>query len=166
MKKQQKEGQSQSDVKIALATKAKEIKDLISNAENSLPAGRLWQKTKEALSGGGVTEENRRNSVRNKIKPLLDLGLYDTSRRILSSRGYGLEESESLINELPEGANKTLATFPQSRKYSKIGHIGKSGYFGDKEFYTPQEREVLDSNMSQVFKDDPSDKFNSTETGI
>jgi|GEM_PF-6969655 hypothetical protein len=164
-----KEGQSQSDIKIALATKAKQVKDQISNLENGLPAGRLWQKTKESATGNKISDEHRINSIKNKVQPLLDMGLYDTTRRILSDKNYGPVEIESIISSLPEGAKKNLATFPAlkrgqgSNKNLSITqalpwpmNTIASAISSDNQEYNPEQIAATNDMISKVFKDDPS----------
>lgn len=112
------DSKSDADFKRLLAKEAEKFKNSISNIERSLDAPR-WHQIKTKLEGKGKSADEAASDMRVLLKPLLDLGLYDKARRLLSSKGFYPEESEKIINELPEQAKSIFNTLPKvSERYS------------------------------------------------
>lgn len=152
------QGLSQSDIDRKIAQDATKFKNQLASIQRSLPPKRLLSRVKEKVLGTGREEEKQINSIRFKLKPLLDQGLYDTARNALSEVGYGPEEREQIISSLGEEAKKGLAAFPVVKepylgaKRAILGDI----YGGDAGPLKPKDQEKFEKNISDILKADPS----------
>jgi hypothetical protein len=156
------EGKSEADIDRALAKEATQFKNRISNAQKSVPPKRLLSSIGSALSGTSRLPEKEQNSLRASIKPLLDEGLNDTARSILSEKGYFPEEQESVITDLPEGAKKSLATFPKvvSTKKEVPYLSAQAKMISDKEpKYSDDQKEMFFDTFNDILQKDPSVNF-------
>jgi len=166
------EGKSEADIRRSIAEKATNFSKMISNVENSIPRKGLGETVKRGALGTNRSEEKIQTGIKIKLKPLLDMGLYDTARNLLSKLDYQPEEREALITELPEGTNKILASFPKI-DLPKVEKGGVKSIFPTtaassakkdvmrpisepQDTYTPQQIEQINSTVSNVFKTDPS----------
>lgn len=148
---------SESELKKNLALDAKNFTNRLSRVEKSLPPrNRLGTKIKDALLGTGRESEKVRNSIRLDVQSLLDEGLYDTSRQLLSNAGYYPEEIEGIISELGEGSKKALAELPKMNKISVPLGVFQKKYQNPEEKYSPEQLGDISSSMEKAFKEEPS----------
>lgn len=110
------QGKSEGDINRFLATEAKNFKNTISNVKSDLSAPRTQNNLHRKFLQSSKDSEQAANDLRVKLKPLLDLGLYDTSRNLLSELGYYPEEREQTINPFGERLNVLMNKVPKSEK--------------------------------------------------
>ena len=115
------EGKSEADIERTIAKEATNFANTISNIRTDLSAPRTYNQLHRKFLGNQKDFESAANDLKVKIKPLLDLGLYDTARNLLSELGYYPEERESVINPLSEKVNTTLSLVPKAKKRTEIG---------------------------------------------
>lgn len=143
---------TEADLKKQAALEAKKFTNQIASVAKSLPPKRAFTRIKEGILGSGRTPEKVRESIRIKLKPLLDEGLYDTARDLLSKVGYQPEERESILSSLGESTKKELATFPVNGK----SFTEKAGFrIGPKELDENQQL-ILKDSLKKIFTEDPS----------
>jgi hypothetical protein len=84
---------------------------------------------------------------------LLNEGLYDTARNLLSELGYHPEERESIIASLGEGPKKALAEMPKIEVKKEPSF--KKGYLTvDEVPLTGAQQAIIKNNMTKAFKGD------------
>lgn len=162
---------SEAQIKAKLFKDAKDLKDAISNIESSPKPKRAWTKAAQKSLGTGREAENEERAIRNKLKPLLEMGLYDESRVALAKTGRYPEEIESLVTSQGENTKRVLAEFipikkvkaPQKEAFSPvdpyeiISNIGKPWQvFVPKEIYKPQDIQNFGQNLGATLQNDPS----------
>lgn len=140
----------QSEIQREIALKVKNFKNTIANVKEGIKAPRIGTKLAESLLGESVSDEERRNGIKVKLKPLLDQGLYDTARNLLSQLNFGPEERESIISNLGENAKKTLSTLPKF----KSGRA--TDYSEDFQTTNPEEIQRFQGNLNEVLQNDPT----------
>lgn len=148
-----KESRSEADTERFLSKEAVKFKNQISNIKESIEPRRLLSGWKQDLLGTDRKSERAREDIRIKLKPLLDQGLYDTSRNLLSELGYYPEEREEIITSLGESAKRELAAFPnleRKTKYKTYPHPHNE----PQPLNEDQQEQVVDS-MRNIFKNDP-----------
>lgn len=146
------EGMSEGDIDRTMSKEAAKFKNTIANLEKTIEPSRLFSGIKKKLLGTEREKEKEYSSIRNQLKPLLDEGLYDTARSILSEKGYYPEERESIISTLGEGPRKTLAEMPSLPvKKSVI-----PGVPAEQEPLTEKQAEMFQNNLFQALKSDPA----------
>lgn len=146
---------SEADINRYLSKEAINFKDTIANIKKSIPPMRIGSKIKSHILGNDRAAEKARDDIRIKLKPLLDEGLYDTSRNLLSELGYHPEEREGILSDLGEGAKKALVEMPNMKKATKLKGPAIANYFEEQPFSDVQNN-VIKENMSNVFKNDPA----------
>lgn len=149
---------SSAEMDRKLAIEARNFKNKIASVKNSLPAKRAWNRLSQGILGKGRDAEKARDSIRLKLKPFLDEGLYDTARNLLADRGYAPEERESIISNLGELTKKNLASLPDVKPLaSKFFR----GYDPENVTYrafknNPEGQRAFTDNMKEVLKSDPA----------
>jgi len=146
---------SEADINKQISRQVSNFKDAISKVRESAPAPRLFQKGKEFFTGEGKTFDQRKNDLRLKLKPLLDAGMYDTSRKLLSELEYYPEERESILTDFSENAKKALANIPNYEKSDKK-LIPYPGAPISEENYTPEDLSKIREGIRSVFTVDPN----------
>jgi len=111
-----KRGESEAETDRYLAKEAKKYKNTIVNAEKDLSAPRLHNAITRGLDGTYKELEKASSDIRKHIQPLIDLGLFDKARNILSEKGYGIEEREAIINPLGMQSQAILNQIPVQQK--------------------------------------------------
>jgi hypothetical protein len=76
-------------------------------------APRLQNAVTRAMNGTYKNFEKASADVRQHLKPILDMGLYDFARDLLADKGYGLEERDMIINPLSERSKTVLNKVPE-----------------------------------------------------
>ncbi len=159
---------SEADIKKELAKEAKNLKNKVSLLQDSPPPKRAWTKAGNKLLDTGREKEQEEKAVKIRLKPLLDLGLYDTARLALNEIGYYPEEVENLITTQGENTKKTLAQLSPIKKDKEVpkkkwdiesidilSNTLSPSIFPKKQ-YDPQDINKFRDNLSQVLKNDPS----------
>lgn len=114
-------GDSEAEIDRYLAKEAVKFKNAMVNTEKDMSAPRLHNMIGRAANGTYKDLKQAGDDLRSHLKPLLDLGLYDTARNLLSNQGYGPEERDAIINPLNERANIALNRIPSVKKIFKPG---------------------------------------------
>jgi len=134
-----------------MAVDAKNMKNQVSSIEKALPPKRFYTVAKEKLLGTGRSAEKTRESIRLKLKPLLDDAQFDTARTLLKNRGYGPEEAEAIVSNLSNETKKNLQGFEPIKK----------GAFHDDPSYRAfkegsPEAQKFGQNLQQTMQADPA----------
>lgn len=106
-------GKSEADIDRSLALKAKNFSDQIATIKKEASAPRLYNYINKAFQGNYKNAEQSASDLRIKLKPLLDMGLYDTARNLVSSLGYYPEEVDMTVNPLGEREKIALNKVPK-----------------------------------------------------
>lgn len=155
------EGGTEAQIERKLSEEARKFKNTIANVKKSIPPSRLTERAKQKALGTERDFDKTKNDIRLKLKPLLDEGLYDTSRNLLSELGYHPEEREAIIADLGENARKTLAQFPKLEKTFTKGAAGfvaetKYGIPSAEKQYSPEDSERIYSTIRDIMNAEPS----------
>jgi len=137
---------SEADFKRALAKEAEKFKNSISKVENSLDHPRWW-KLNQNLMGKGKTSDQAASDMRSLLKPLLDLGLYDKSRRLLTEKGFYPEEIEKVINPIDTRTESFLNSTP---KASEVYTDSRGGHMPIERVYSEADRKNLTSSLKDI----------------
>jgi len=105
-------GMSEAEINRYLANEAKNFKNSIANVKKEISAPRLYNSIHRAATGTYKNFEKAAADVRQHLKPLLDLGLYDEARNILTEQGYAPEERDMIINPISERGKTSLNKVP------------------------------------------------------
>ena len=114
-------GDSEAEIDRYLSKEADKFKNMMVNVQKDMSAPRLHNMIARAANGTYKDLKQSGDDLRSHLKPLLDLGLYDTARDLLSNQGYGPEERDAIINPLNERANIALNRISSSKKASNQG---------------------------------------------
>jgi hypothetical protein len=157
-------GKSESEINRELAKDAADFANTLINVKNGVKARGLLTAIKGSLLGSDRAVEKSIEDNRIKIKPLLDEGLFDTARMIISDKGYYPEEVEATITDLGENSKKSVANLPDMKtttKSQKTAGIGVAIPGGQptptqKRIYTPEESQQIKNNIKETLTSDPS----------
>jgi hypothetical protein len=108
-----KKGKSEAEINRSLATKAKNFSDQIAAIKKDASAPRLFNSIGRAANGTYKDLESSIEDLRVKLKPILDMGLYDTARNLVSGLDYYPEEVEMTVNPLAEREKVLLNKVPK-----------------------------------------------------
>ncbi len=163
---------SEAEIKAKLFEDVKNIKDKLSNVESSPKPKRAWTKLGQKSLDTGREAEKEEIAIRNKIKPLLDMGLYDETRVALAKTDRYPEEIESLVTSLGENANRVIAELsplkkvkaPKKEQFSTpptidsfLTNTGQPWKrFIKEEVYTPEDMQKFGQNLEAAIQNDPS----------
>lgn len=117
-----KKGKSEADINAFIDKEAEKISHSIKNIQSSPSPNRSHNKLYRALNGSYRNFDKAAEDMRKNIQPLIDLGLYDFARNLVSTAGYYPEEREMIVNPLSEKVQSTFNSLP-------FGGSGKSGSF-------------------------------------
>jgi hypothetical protein len=158
------DGEDEARIDRTMAEDARKYKNTIANVKRSLGPERFG--STQSILGKSRDSEKKRLDLRLKLSPLLDEGQFDTARNLLSELGYGPEERESIITDLPESARKSIAEFPKLDKKGKSFppvtsgkfkfDAPKSSLFEMPTEYTTEQKQLIDTVVSDTLKNDPS----------
>lgn len=152
------QGKSEAEINRYLATEAKNFKNTIANVQKDLSAPRSYNQFHRKFLGTAKDFDQASKDLRVKLKPLLDLGLYDTSRKLLSDLGYYPEERESTINPFSERLNTTMNRVPKAEGVNRPEAVGAGqipSLTMPKE-YSPAHKENIKSGLMELQKADPN----------
>lgn len=150
------QNKSEADIERLAAGEARKYKNLISQISNDIPAQRVQNRPVMKLLGTSKSEEQARNDLRVKLKPLLDAGLYDKARSILSERGYMPEEREMIISNLGENALKTMSQMPSLQPREGAFQRAANKALFKENTYDPEQIQSFKQNLQDVLTKDPS----------
>jgi len=149
---------SPAEARKSLAKKAAQFKNKVSAIENSIGPRRLFSGIVQDISGTGREEEKVNRAMREKLKFLHDQGLFDTERKLLSGLGYYPEEVESLVSNLPENTQKTIAQLPEFKKeYTEKPKLSaaRAGKL-PKLIHKPEDLEKIKGSIENILTSDPN----------
>jgi len=152
------QGKSEGDIDRAIAIEATKFRNVIKGVEDSMSAPRVLNKFQRDFLGNEKSFNQAASDLRVKLKPLLDEGLYDTSRNILEKLGYYPEERESIVHPLSDIAKTSLKSIPSAKK-ERIEEGLTGGRIPSITMpykYDENQKQNLISNLSDVFKQDPN----------
>lgn len=153
------QGKSEADINRFLAKEATNFKNTISNVEKDMSAPRIQNEFQRKFLGTNKDFNQASNDLRVKLKPILDLGLYDTARNLLTKLGYYPEERESIINPMSERLNTLMNKVPQAqyiRKPEAVGYPGQVPSITMPREYPPNQKENIKSGLMDLKKADPN----------
>jgi hypothetical protein len=154
------EGKSEADIDRHLAVEAKNFKNMYSNIEKDLSAPRLQNQMQRSFLQSAKDFDQSSADLRVKLKPLLDLGLYDTARNLLTNLGYYPEERETIINPMSERQKTVLNRVPKAEKIYKeelgTGLMGNVPSFQRPYSYNPHEIDNIKSGLNDLKEADPN----------
>lgn len=119
------QGKSEAEINQYLAKEAVKFKNVIAGVKSDLSAPRSYNAFHRKFLGSKKDFDEASKDLRSQLKPILDLGLYDTARNLLSEQGYYPEERESIINPMSERQQIAMNKIPQVKRIFKPG-IGGS----------------------------------------
>lgn len=151
------ENASEADIERLAAGEARKYKNMVSKVSNDISASRSFNRPFQQLMGTSKSAESARNDLRLKIKPLLEAGLYDKARNVLSERGYDPEEREMIISNLGENSEKLVNRMPKMTLSEGVSL--KKGFpetVPMEQRYNPQQIPVFKQNLNDVLQADPA----------
>ncbi len=147
------QSKSEAEIDKYLATEAKIFKNTISNVESDITAPRLQNKLQREFLGTEKDFNRAAQDLRVKLKPILDLGLYDTARLLLDKQGYYPEERETIINPFSDRMNTLMNKVPSAPKEGpKVG----TGRFGVTYEKPKVDLENIKTGLVDLKKADPN----------
>jgi len=154
------QGKSQADIKRILAKEATKFKNNISNIEKALNAPRIQNQLTRSILGTHKTLEQAEKDARAQVKPLIDEGLYDTSRTLLSKAGFYPEERERIVfGEINPEVKKAVDSIAKP-SYLETKPAAMRKYQGSVKSYAPESIENLKQNISQVWGQGENNNMN------
>lgn len=140
---------SEADIERLAAAEARKYKNMISKVSQDIPASRVYNRPFQDLMGTSKSAEKARKDLRVKVQPLLDAGLYDKARSLLSGRGYYPEEREMIVSDLGENSLKTISQLPKASGTAASNY--EDGYSGGQESIN-----IIKNNIKEMLQSDPS----------
>lgn len=153
------QNKSEADIQRALATEAKNFKNMISKVKNSIPPARSYNRAYQSAMGTSRENEKRQADARIKVEPLLKEGLYDTARNLLADVGYYPEEREGIVSSLGENTVKSINQMPRIWNEKEMGILERQGRKfqpNPRPNYTPEKQEIFTQNLAQTLQNDPA----------
>ena len=148
---------SEADFDRTIAKEATKFKNTITNVKKDLSAPRVQNFLHRKFMGTHKDFQNASNDLKVKLKPILDLGLYDTARNLLNELGYYPEERESVINPLTDRSSSTFNTLPKAEKVAKIRQVtGQSVPLPPEISYTESDRGNVRDGILNILKNEPN----------
>jgi hypothetical protein len=103
---------SEAQIKDYVISKANELANTIHNVKNHMSRPNVINNIERAADGSYKSFDKSAQDLRNHLKPLLDMGLYDEARGLLQGLNYGPEEREMIINPLSQRDQTILNSVP------------------------------------------------------
>jgi hypothetical protein len=148
----QSQGKSEAERKTILDLDAKNLKDAIVNAKEHLTAPRSYNKIQRQLDGDYKDFETAKKDIRSLVKPIINMGLTDKARTIISNNlGFYPEETEMILQDLSPSVKNIISN------YVPINPPGltQKGSFG----YSPKDEQEnynrILSTLGYALKSDP-----------
>jgi hypothetical protein len=148
---------SEADIERLAAGEARIYKNMVSKVSEDTPARRSYNAPLQDLMGTSKEADKARRDLRLKVQPLLDAGLYDKARNLLSERGYYPEEREMIITNLGENTLKVLNQMPKISQERNLS-LGKGGFSTPEvsRSYNPEQIDNFKQNLNEVLTADPA----------
>lgn len=150
-----KKGNSEADINRSIAKKVAQFKNAMANVKKELSAPRLQNELARSFEGNYKDIEQASKDLRSHLKPILDLGLYDTARKLLTDLGYYPEEREAIINPLSEHEKIILNKVPEAIKRQKPVYTAQTTIFPRHEYASGQ-LENIKSGLRDLKQADPN----------
>lgn len=150
------EGKSEANFDRHMATEAKNFKNTYSNIQKDLSAPRIQNQMERAFNGSEKDFEQAANDLRVKLKPLLDLGLYDTSRKLLTDLGYYPEEREQIINPMSQRLKTLMNKVPKTQKTLQGKPVVLANIPQANPSYNPQDLQNIKNGLRDLKEADPN----------
>jgi hypothetical protein len=147
------EGLTEGEINADAAIQARKFKNTIANVSKDL----------NSLILRGFDKSS--NAIKNKVQPLLDEGLYDTTRNLLDKGGAYPEQIEKIVSNLGEIPKKTVASYEKQQRPDRSWwesqdltdfDIFSTRYQHNKAPYAPEQMEVIKSNIKDALTNDPA----------
>lgn len=151
-----KRGDSIADVNRYLAKEAEKFKNRLANVSLDLDAPRLQNSFQRALQGTYKNLEQAGADARRHLQPILDLGLYDTARKMLAKKNFGLEEREAIIHPLNPQSNSILSQIPKIETKKSLGKAPGHPGLGISFEREKPDLETVKSVLQQLKQSDPN----------
>lgn len=159
-------GKSQAEIKRTLAKEAEKFANDISNAKTGLAAPRIQNFLQRKLLGTDKTMNQAMNDAKQQLQPLLNEGLYETSRNLLSEAGFYPEEREKIIfgSVKPQEKNiiNSIPKPTREKQKTPAAPAFLGGYLrpeGEGE-YSSEAKENLRSNIREVWGEKENKSIN------
>ncbi len=155
-------GKSEAEISEALSKDATKLKNTIGNISRSIGPRRTHSGIVKDILGTSRESVKQQEDMRIKLKPLLEQGLYDESRSLLSNLGYEPEETETILSNLGEAAKTELAQFPKISKetqgstWESLKKFAKGERSVEAPEFSPENVEKVRESVSNVLKKDPA----------
>ncbi len=150
---------SEGAIKKEIAGRVQQLKNTIASIKRGVKPARL-QNLPGLLSKGQTTEFDKVvKDTKTKLKPLLDLGLYDTARSILSNDlGYYPEEIETFVSDLSEPAIKNMSKLPVLADKTTMKEYREGGIlpFSKEQGYPQAKVDAFENNLKDIITSDPN----------
>lgn len=146
---------SEADIDRAIAIEAAKFRNTIKNVEDTMSAPRLVNSLQRKFLGSQRDIEQASNDLKVKLKPLLDLELYDTARNLLEKLGYFPEERENVIHPLSEIDERSLNSLPIAQRtqvQEGAGFLTPS--LAPKYQYAPGQKQNVVNGLKDLFDKD------------
>ena len=93
---------SPAEAKSKIVDEARDLTKQFANVSRTIKPRRLGTEISGGLLGNTRKAEKELDTLKQQVKPLLQKGLYDDTRALLSEKGFMPEEVESVISNLSE----------------------------------------------------------------
>lgn len=150
------EGKSEAEKDLFLAKEATKFKNAIDNVKSDLTAPRSYNKLHRQFMGSDKDFKQASSDLKTKLKPILDLGLYDTARTLLTDLGYYPEERESVINPMSERSNILMNQVPEAKRQRKELPSMFTPGLQPTYTYEPGQVENVKDGLRELKKSDPN----------
>ncbi len=148
-------GKSEADINRSIAKKVELFKNSMANVKKELSAPRLQNRLSRAFEGTYKDIEQASSDLRSHLKPILDLGLYDTARSLLTDLGYYPEEREAIINPLSEHEKTVLNKVPKAIRQEKPV-FGAPTTLYPRYDYAPNQLKNIQEGLQDLKQADPN----------
>jgi hypothetical protein len=150
-----KQGMSEAEINRTLEGKARNIKNAIVNVEKEFDAPRIYNKMWNAAMGEYKGFDQAASDVRRHIQPLIDMGLYDTARNLLSKKGYGLEEREAILHPLSDQSRSAINQIPKIGTFTALANKGRGSALFNM-LYDDKDKKNLAEALTSMKQNEPN----------
>jgi len=148
---------SEAEFERYVDKEAEKFSNMISNLMEGPNAERLNTKLQRHFQGSEREFEQAADDLRLELKPLLDYGLYDDARNVLTNLGYYPEERETIIHPLGDRVQTQANLTPKvERKIDRNKpSAGLLQWNAPMEPYTPEQENNIYNGLKNALKEDP-----------
>jgi hypothetical protein len=155
------EFKSEADIDRHIAVEARKFKNSMANVSADLSAPRFQNMIHRKFLGTHKDINEATKDLEVKLRPMLDLGLYDTARKLLETKEYYPEEIESVINPLNERTQADINLVPKAKKIRVF--TNRPGLepaippgTGFREEYNPEQLQSVHDSIVDIFRINPN----------